>query len=374
MQNISRRKWLQKSLFASSAVLIGSRASAFDFLEKPTSTYAFQEILRLNWNENPYGPSQSALEAATKALGSANRYPDELNNKLSAAIASKLGVNKDEVMLTAGSTEVLSLLGQHAGLLSGEIVTPWPSFPTLMHFGEVSGASVKHVALDKEERLDLNAVLKSIGPNTRLLFICNPNNPTSTEVDPESLMSFCRSVPDNVLICVDEAYIEFSIHGTKASMMPLVHELSNLVVCRTFSKAYGLAGMRLGYAVSQKANIQELSKRHNGYGMATSVASVAGALAALEDPGFIKMCVTENAKGRQILYDAFDQWEVAYNKSSTNFVYARAEHFAPNVVDKLREQNVMITKWPIMKNNIRISIGKPEDMSQFVKIVEPFVL
>ena len=92
MQNISRRKWLQKSLLASSAVLIGSRASAFDFLEKPSSTYAFQELLRLNWNENPYGPSQSALEAATKALGSANRYPDELNNKLSTAIASKLGV------------------------------------------------------------------------------------------------------------------------------------------------------------------------------------------------------------------------------------------------------------------------------------------
>ncbi|RLD22716.1 MAG: hypothetical protein DRI69_00210 [Bacteroidetes bacterium] len=373
MQNISRRKWLQKSLLASTAVLIGSRALAFDFGETPTSTYAFKELLRLNWNENPYGPSQSALEAATKALKSANRYPDALNNKLIEAIATKLGVKNEEVMITAGSTEVLSLLGQHAGLLSGEIVTPWPSFPTMMHFGKVSGASVKHVPLDNEDRLDLNAVLKSIGPNTRLLFICNPNNPTSTEVDPESLRSFCRSVPENVLICVDEAYIEFSSHGAKASMMPLVKELPNLIVCRTFSKAYGLAGMRLGYAVSQNINISELSKRHNGYGMATSVASVAGALAALEDPGFIKMCVTENAKGRQILYDAFDQWKVAYNKSSTNFVYARAEHFVPDVVEKLSEQNVMITKWPIMKNHIRISIGKPEHMSQFVQIVESFL-
>jgi len=373
MQNISRRQWLQKSLLASSAVLIGSRASAFDFIEKSTDTYAFQDLLRLNWNENPYGPSQSALEAATKALNNANRYPDALNNELIAAIALKLGVQKEEVMITAGSTEVLSLLGQHAGLLRGEIVTPWPSFPTLMRFGEVSGASVKHVALDAEDRLDLNAILKSISPNTRLLFICNPNNPTSTEVDPESLRKFCRSVPENILICVDEAYIEFSQHGTKASMVPLVHELPNLLVCRTFSKAYGLAGMRLGYAVSQKMNIEELSKRHNGFGMSTGIASVAGALAALEDPGFIKMCVKENAKGRQILYDAFDRWGVKYNKSSTNFVYAREEHFVPDVIDKLREQNVMITKWPIMKDNIRISIAKPEHMSQFVQIVEQFL-
>lgn len=374
MNNISRRQWLQKSILASSALVIGSRASAFDLAYSPISNYAFSELLRLNWNENPYGPPQSALEAATKALNNANRYPDALNNELTRKIATKLGVQKEEVMLAAGSTEILSLLGQHAGLLRGEIVTPWPTFPTLMHFGEVGGASVKHINHDQNECLDLDAVLNNIGPNTKLLFICNPNNPVSTEVDPESLKSFCRKVPENVLICVDEAYIEFSRHGAKASMVPLVHELSNLVVCRTFSKAYGLAGMRLGYAVSQNMNIVELQKRHNGYGMGTSVASVAGAMAALDDTGFIKMCVAKNEEGRQILYDAFDSWGVKYNKSSTNFVYVRAEHFVPDVVDKLKERDILITKWPTMKNHIRISIGKPDQMNAFVNIIKNFLV
>ena len=121
--------------------------------------------------------------------------------------------------MTCGSTEVLSLLGQHVGLLKGEVVTPWPTFPTLMMFAETAGGSAKHVDLTSEQLVDLDAVYASISPNTRMVFICNPNNPTSTEVSPEALRRFCRRVPSDVMICVDEAYIEYSKGGVDSSVV-----------------------------------------------------------------------------------------------------------------------------------------------------------
>ena len=153
----------------------------------------------------------------------------------------------------------------------------------------------------------------------------------------------------------------------------LISELPNLVVSRTFSKGYGLAGIRIGYAVSQHMNIEQLQERHNGFGMGTSMASVVAARAAIQDQDFLKAGIKKNEEARQILYSAFDKWGVAYNKSSTNFVYANETHFVSNVVDELRKQDVLITKWPIMKGHIRISLGTPDQMRSFVSIMEGFL-
>jgi histidinol-phosphate aminotransferase len=173
---------------------------------------------------------------------------------------------------------------------------------------------------------------------------------------------------------VDEAYIEYSKKGAEGSMVDLVSELPNLIICRTFSKAYGLAGLRIGYAVSNSINIDALRQRHIGWELSAGIAPLSGAMAALEDDTFLKKVIKKNEEGRQILYQAFKKWGIEYNPSSTNFVYARSEKFKNNIISGLAAQNILITKWPDMTHHIRISIGKPEEMRQFVAAAESYLV
>ncbi|MEQ9405308.1 MAG: aminotransferase class I/II-fold pyridoxal phosphate-dependent enzyme [Cyclobacteriaceae bacterium] len=370
---INRREWLQQSLLASAALLVAGSTGVFG-CASGVRRQVEGEPLQLNWNENPYGPSEAAAKAVNEMMKYANRYPDEHVVKIKNKLAERYNLKPSNFLLTAGSTEVLSLLGQHVGLKNGEILTGYPTFPTMLMFGEQSGADVKKVDLDENDRFDLGALHNAITSKTTLVFICNPNNPTGTELPTEDLKSFCRSVPENVLICLDEAYIEYSKAGLNGSMIGLVDELPNLVICRTFSKAYGLAGLRMGYAVSNAANINALRNRHLGFEMATGWPPLVAAEASLDDPEFIKMCVAKNEEGRQIVYKAFDSWDVKYNRTSTNFIYTRHDRFDKQVVSKMKKRGILITKWPDMYNHIRISIGKPDEMRTFVEVAEDFLV
>lgn len=373
--SINRRQWLKQSLLASVSVLLaGAPIAQGCASERPKELVGKDDLLLLNWNENPYGPSDTAIEAVNKAMKYANRYPDEVVAELKQKLAVKNGLRPSNFLLTAGSTEVLSLLGQHVGLKQGEILSPFPTFPTALQFGERAGATIKRVKLDDNDRIDLDQVLDAITASTTLVFICNPNNPTGTEVPTDDLRSFCRNVPDNVLICVDEAYVEYSDAGLSGSMIGLVNELPNLIICRTFSKAYGLAGLRMGYAVSNVRNIQALSSRHLGFEMATGWPPLVAASASMDDPEFINRCVVKNAEAKQIVYDAYDEWGVQYNKSSTNFIYAGDDRFEKDLVAKMRKRGILITKWPTMTNHIRVSMSKPEHMRKFVEVVKDFVV
>ena len=373
MANISRRKWFQKSLLASSAILTGGIPSAqgIPCIHENVNL----EYLPLNANENPYGPSEKAKEAVMEALQIANRYPFESIQKLKTKLAERFKLKPSNFMLTAGSTEVLSLLGQHVGLQKGEILSPDPSFPTLMRFGERCGAKIRKVSMHGKKRIDLNLLLDEISENTTLVNVVNPNNPTSTEVDPDELREFCRKVPSNVLICADEAYIEFSKKGTASSVMDLVNELPNLIVCRTFSKAYGLAGLRIGYAVSSEENIQAIRSRHTGWEMSAGIAPVAAATAALDDQDFITSYILRNQQGRNIVYRAFDKWGVEYYPSSTNFIYAKTTRFGEDIQRKLRKDKIAVSKWQgIMDGHFRISISEMNHMHQFVDTVEKYLI
>lgn len=373
--SINRRQWLQQSILASAAImLVGAPTAQGCASERPSFLQDQDNLLLLNWNENPYGPSESAVQAVNDAMKYANRYPDEQSQVLKKKLADRYDLKPQNFLLTAGSTEVLSLLGQYVGLQKGEIVAPYPTFPTALRFGEQAGASIKKVSLDEENRIDLDKVLGAISSKTKMVFICNPNNPTGTEVATADLKNFCKQVPEDVLICVDEAYMEFSKAGLEGSMIDLVSQMPNLVVCRTFSKAYGLAGLRIGYAVSDAANISALAKRHLGYELSTGWPPLAAAAATMDDRAFIEMCVEKNNEGKQIVYDAFDQWGVKYSPSSTNFIYARQERFQAEVVAYLEARDILITKWPDMHDHIRVSIGKPEHMRTFVAVVKDFLL
>jgi histidinol-phosphate aminotransferase len=371
---ISRREWLQTSLLASSALLLSGPTAATSQSSSKRSSRLNDNLIQLNYNENPWGPSTKARDAVIKGLDISNRYPDALLESLKKEIASKNNVDPRQVMITAGSTEILSLLGQHVGLIKGEILTAWPSFPTILHGGELAGATIKKVMVDADERINLDTLKNGITDKTSLIFLCNPNNPTSTEVDTKQLRAFCRAVPSNVLLCVDEAYIEYSNNGVAGSMMSLIDELPNLIVVRTFSKAYGLAGLRIGYAISSQGNIEQLRLRHPGHELSTGVAPLTAALATLDDSEFINHCVAKNKEGREIVYDAYKKWGVSHAASSTSFIYTKHAHFDKEVVSKMKKDNILITKWPDMKDHIRISIGKPEEMHSFVKAIEKYLV
>lgn len=374
MSEISRRKWLQSSLLASSALLLSGPASATFELSKKNASKFNDELIKLHFNENPWGPSAKAREAVIKALDISNRYPDSLVESLKKQIAQTNQIDPRQIFISAGSMEILSLLGQHVGLLKGEILTAWPSFPTIVQAGEIAGASTKKVWVDSNERIDLDKLKAGITEKTSLIFLCNPNNPTSTEVNTKDLRAFCRAVPSNILICVDEAYIEFSKNGLEGSMMSLVNELPNLIIVRTFSKVYGLAGLRIGYAISSQGNIEQLQMRHPGREIAAGVAPLAAALATMEDSAFIKHCVSKNNEGKEIVYNAYKKWDVSHVESSTSFIYTRHEHFDKDVVPKMKKDGILITKWSDMKDHIRISIGKPSEMEIFVKTIEKYLV
>ncbi len=371
---INRREWIQQSLLASAAMLVAGTTGAYGCASGIRERKIAGSPILLNWNENPYGPSVSATEAVSEAIKNANRYPDDYIVKLKEKLAKLHSVKSENLLITAGSTEVLSLLGQHVGLQKGEILTAYPTFPTMIQFGERVGATIKKVDLDNNNRFDFDRLSKAITNKTTLVFVCNPNNPTGTEVQTEDLKSFCRSVPENVLVCVDEAYIEFSEAGPEGSMVSLVSELPNLIICRTFSKVYGLAGLRIGYAISNSANITALRNRHLGFELSAGWAPLVAAGATLDDQKFIQMCVQKNNEGKQIVYDAYDEWGVKYNRSSTNFIYTQHDRFDKNVVTKMRERGILITKWPDMYDHIRVSVGKPAEMQTFVEVVEEFLV
>jgi len=370
---INRREWIQRSLLASAAMLVAGTSGAYGCASAATQTVKGNP-LQLNWNENPYGPSALAEKAVNEAMKFANRYPDDYIGKFKEQLAEVYSLKPDNFLLTAGSTEILSLLGQHVGLQDGEILTPYPSFPTMLMFGERAGASIKKVKLDANHRIDLDALSDGISSETKLVFVCNPNNPTGTELLTQDLKEFCRSVPENVLICIDEAYIEYSNAGSMGSMVGLVDELPNLIICRTFSKAYGLAGLRIGYAVSNKANIDALRNRHLGFELAAGWPPLVAASATLKDQAFIKMCVEKNQEGRQIVYDAFDDWGVKFSPSSTNFVYTEHKQFDKGVVAKMEQRGILITKWPDMYDHLRISISTPDHMRTFVEVMEDYLV
>jgi histidinol-phosphate aminotransferase len=358
---MKRRDWLQKSILSSSSLLVAP------YLINGNSSDIFEdEILRLHWNENPFGPSKNVVKAVQEAVYQSNLYWDEKNLELRKKLAEIHQLNPNQYLITSGSTEILSLLGQHVGLMNGEIVMGEQSFPTIAMFGSRCGAKITKVPM-AEDYLDLNAMSSAIGPETKLVFICNPNNPTSTELDRSELVSFCKAVPSDVLICVDEAYIEFSKKGISGSLVNLVPELPNLVIARTFSKAYGLAGFRLGYAISQSQNIDALRNRYPALGMAPGLLPFVAGISATDDQKFVTEVVDNTNAGKSIMYMAFDEWGVNYAQSSTNFIYVQNNAFVKDIKAQLAEKGIWITQWSSMKNHIRISVGKQEWMSKLAE-------
>ncbi len=252
---LSRRKFAQLLGAGAAAALVRPE---FSFAKQPEHPPAVGDVVRLSANENAYGPSPKALKAMTDSFGIACRYPDEHNNVLIDKLAKLNGVNRDQVLLGDGSSEVLKLCAEaFSGKEGGSLVAADPTFEAILEQAKVNGAEVVKVPLTSSTYAhDLPRMLSSAKGG--LIYVCNPNNPTASITPKDELRDFIAKTPAETMVLVDEAYFHFADSPDYESVIPLVNQYPNLLVARTFSKIYGMAGLRCGYCVAQKQTLDRM--------------------------------------------------------------------------------------------------------------------
>jgi len=320
--------------------------------------------VKLASNENPLGPSPRALEALRAAIGGVHRYPDGASFALRAKLAQRLGVSQRQLVFTTGGDELLELLAKTLLGPGRHVVYPWPSFAMYPIVAKGMGADATAVPLDAKFRHDLDAMLGAIRPETRLVMLCNPNNPTGASIGAGEFERFMARVPDDVVVCIDEAYFEFVRRSDFPDAIAWTKRRPGTVVLRTFSKIYGLAGLRVGYGVADEELAGYLERARHPFNV-NRLAEIA-AVAALDDVEHVERTRRVNADGiayleRELAALGLETWP-----SDANFLLVRA---GEGVYDALLREGVIVR--PMrgfgLADCVRITIGTPEENERAAK-------
>jgi histidinol-phosphate aminotransferase len=323
-------------------------------------------VVKLASNENPLGPSPYALEAARCALGELARYPDGNGFGLKRALGARLGVSPEQITLGNGSNDVLELVARAFVTAEDEVIYSEYAFAVYPIVTRAVGARAR-VAPARAWGHDLAAMRSVLGPCTRVVFIANPNNPTGTWVDAASLEAFVAEAPSHTIVVIDQAYQEYVDLAGFPSCIPWIARFPNLVVTQTFSKAYGLAGLRVGYAVSHP-DVADLLNRVRQPFNVNSVA-LAAAEAALSDHAHVARGVALNRAGLAMLCEAFERMGLDYIPSVANFVSVRVGGRAAAVYDGLLREGVIVR--PVdnygMPEHLRVTVGLESENQRFLQ-------
>lgn len=323
-------------------------------------------VLKLSSNEHPCGPVPLAITAMKQVLHRLNRYPDGACVALTRKLAERFGVPVENVVVTNGSNELLRILAQVVLRPGDEVVFPWPSFVVYPMVTALFGATAVKVPLGEGDCLDLEAMLAAIAPATRLVFLCNPNNPTGTIYRREAFERFLAAVPTHVLVCVDEAYFEFVTDESYPDGLAYFDGQRPIAVTRTFSKIYSLAGLRVGYGIVPASLAQAVHKVREPFNVNT-VAQIA-AYYSLDDEVEVVRRRKENQEQKSYLYSCFDQLGVKYAHSETNFVYFHTAR-PVEVFDALLDEGVIVRDFGNAPA-LRVGIGTPEDTHVTITALE----
>ena len=321
-------------------------------------------VTRLSSNENPYGPSAKALKAMNDAFGVACRYPDEHAEILVGALAKLNGVTSDQILIGDGSSEILKLCADaFTGPQLGNLVAADPTFEAILEHAHVNGAEVEKISLTSSFAHDLEKM--SAAAKQGLIYICNPNNPTASITPGNDLRDFIFKTSSQTMILVDEAYFHYANSPDYESVIPLVKDHPNLIVARTFSKIYGMAGLRCGYCVAQKATIARL-RPHQSWDSVNCMA-LAAAVASVGDADQV-------ANGRRLNMDAktfvtAELEKMGYNSipSQANFIMFDVKRPVVPLIQSLKQRNVQVGRlFPALPNHMRLTIGKKSEMETFL--------
>jgi len=338
-------------------------------IEEVKRIYGLEEVVKLASNENPFSCSPKVKTFLQNDDTNHAIYPDGYAQSLRTKMAEHLGVKESELIFGNGSDDLIAIITRALLYPGVNTVMADPSFSQYAHNAEIEGAEVRKVPC-KDGVHDLDAMLEAIDDNTSVVWVCNPNNPTGTIVSSDELEAFISKVPKDVLIVLDEAYVEYITDKTYRSTLHLFREYENLILLRTFSKAYGLASFRVGYGIAQASTIEKLDPVRAPFNN-TSL-SQAVAIVALEDQAYIEKCREINEKGKQ----QFVQWcetnGMKYYPSETNFVLFEVKADSHIVFEELMKRGFIIRSGAALgaPGFIRVTIGTEEQNAKFLNLLD----
>ena len=323
---------------------------------------------RLNANENPYGPPESAKKAVAEAVAGGNRYSWKELATLVDKLAKKEGVTDKHIMMGPGSSDLLEKVALVLFMNGGNIISADPTYMSLIRVAEAVGATWKAIPCKSDWSHDLAAMEAAIDKDTKMIYVCNPNNPVGSITDGKALLDFCSRVSEKVPVFIDEAYLELAEGTGTESMVSLLAKKKNVIIARTFSKIMGMAGLRVGYAVAQPEFLDKIQKITRG-GMGISHTSVLGAIASFEDTEFQAMTKKQNTACKEYLYENLTKMGYKYIPSYTNFVIFPINHMSgKDFLAKMTAKGILVRSFDIQnKPWCRVSMGTMDEMKQFVK-------
>lgn len=380
---LNRREFAQTLGFVTGAAAIGGAAVLPELAPAraraaqpaPLPQHATRDddgSIQIDANENPYGPSPRARDAITNSEPIASRYPDANETKMAEAVAKHHNVNVNQVLLGCGSTEILRCADLAFLAPDKNVVVDDPTFESVLNFAKVMHSNPVKVKQTADYRHDLDAMARAVNSSTGLVYICNPNNPTGTIVSLDELQKFMAHIPLTTTVLVDEAYFHFVEDGSYGSVVEWIPKYPNLIVARTFSKVYGMAGMRLGYAVSTPQNIDAMRK--NILWSNANIAVLRAAMASLDDPQHVVDQRRRNIETRRWLYNELDHDKRRFIPSHANFTMIDVGRDVAPVAAAFREKKILVgRKFPSMPNWLRVSMGTPGEMQQFMAALREIV-
>ncbi|MGI5873276.1 MAG: histidinol-phosphate transaminase [Bacillota bacterium] len=331
-----------------------------------------EEVYKLASNENPLGPPESAVEAMKLAAGKVSLYPDADAYELKSALAKFHDVKRSQIILGDGSNELLKLLSLAFLNPGDEIIMPKPSFGEYSRTAKLCDASVKAIPLTEDYVIDLPAMVAAISSRTKIVYICNPNNPTGTVVDKQLLKQMMHRMKD-VIVVLDEAYFEFVKDENSPDGVAFFKEFPNVVSLRTFSKAYGLAGLRVGYGICHEEIVAAINKVREPFNV-NSLAQVA-AIAALNDGEYLEKSIRHNAVERDFLYNELKKRGFQVVPAEANFMLVDVVRDSVEVFQGLLKKGIIVRSADIFgyPTKIRLSVGLHKENEAFLKALEEYM-
>lgn len=326
-------------------------------------------VIKLASNENPYGPSTNAIKAMQEACQQVNVYPDASSYQLKKAIAAHYQIDEGNIFLGNGSDENIKMIAQAFLNPEEEVIVGTPSFSAYDFAGLLMDGVIKRVPL-KNHHYQLQDILAQVTTKTKLIFICNPNNPTGTVVSQQQLTEFLDELPSHVIVALDEAYAEYVDMSEFPDSLEYVKQERQVIVLRTFSKIYGLAGTRIGYALSTKKITGYLERVREPFNV--NLIAQAGAQVAIQDGEHIEMCHQKNREGLTYLKEQLASMGLSWVESQANFMLIDVKKHSKQVFEELMQLGIIIRPGYIwgLENYIRVTVGKPQENTAFIEALK----
>ncbi len=339
--------------------------------EEIKKEFNLNKVIKIASNENPYGASPK-IKDVLKNIIHYNIYPDNYVTELRKSLANELNVPENYLLFGNGSVEIIQMLSRILLEKGDNIVTELPSFSSYFSEAMIQDVNIKTISFENDYNFNLDKMLDIVDKNTKIVYLTNPNNPLGTILRKEELINFINQVPKEVLIVVDEAYFEFVRDKEYISAIELIKNYKNVCVLRTFSKAYGLAALRIGYIVANSDIITELEKVRVPFNVSTI--SQMCALIALEEKDYMKSSVDKIHNTIDFLYEKLDKANIEYIKTQANFIMINLKQDSKLIVYEMLKRGVIVRDgFPLMDTWIRVSIGTKDEMEVFCKVLKEVI-